>query len=160
MDPAPAKIPIGQAEVLTTGDDLLILAIGSMVSEAMDACDALADQGIQSTVVNCRFVKPLDADQLIRLGHYFSRIITVEENVLQGGFGSAVLELLGDHGALPSHIRRIGIPDRFVEHGAPSILRSKYGLNAENIIATALELFSRTDTSDEQMRRTAHAAVK
>lgn len=133
LEPSPQKLPIGQVERLTRGDDLLILAIGSMVAEALIAHNHLDGQGIQTTVVNSRFVKPLDANQIVDLVRPFSRIMTVEENVLHGGFGSAVLELLADHGALPPYIKRIGIPDRFIEHGAQSILRAKYGLNAEGI---------------------------
>jgi 1-deoxy-D-xylulose-5-phosphate synthase len=108
-----------------------------MVAEALMAHNHLSAQGIQTTVVNSRFVKPLDADQIVDLVRPFSRIITIEENVLHGGFGSAVLELLADHGALPPYIKRIGIPDRFIEHGAQSILRAKYGLNADGITTAA-----------------------
>jgi 1-deoxy-D-xylulose-5-phosphate synthase len=140
IEPSPNKLPIGEMEILTRGDDLLILAIGSMVSEALIAYNHLSAQGVQTTVVNSRFVKPLDAKQIVELVRPFSRIITVEENALHGGFGSAVLELLADHGALQPHIKRIGIPDRFIEHGAQSILRAKYGLNAEGITAAAQAL--------------------
>ncbi len=140
IEPSPKQLPIGQMEVLTRGDDLLILAIGNMVAEALMANNLLSAQGIQTTVVNSRFVKPLDANQIVDLVQPFSHVLTVEENALQGGFGSAVLELLGDHGVLPRHIKRIGIPDRFIEHGAPSILRAKYGLNAEGITNAAQAL--------------------
>jgi 1-deoxy-D-xylulose-5-phosphate synthase len=146
IEPSPNKLPIGQVERLTRGDDLLILAIGSMVAEALMAHNHLRAQGIQTTVVNSRFVKPLDADQIVDLVRPFTRIITVEENVLHGGFGSAVLELLADHGALPPYIKRIGIPDRFIEHGSQSILRAKYGLNAEGI-TTAAHALMKIDNS-------------
>lgn len=137
IEPSPKTLPIGQVEILTRGDDLLIMAIGSMVAEALMAHNHLSTQGIQTTVVNSRFVKPLDTDQIVDLVRPFSRIMTIEENVLQGGFGSAVLELLADHGALSPYIKRIGIPDRFIEHGTQSILRAKYGLNAESITTAA-----------------------
>jgi 1-deoxy-D-xylulose-5-phosphate synthase len=140
IDPEPVTIPIGQIEVLTQGEDLLVLAIGSMVAEAVKAHERLRSAGIQSTVVNCRFVKPLDVDALVRLASSFTRIITVEENTLHGGFGSAILEMLSDQGALPQVIRRIGIPDQFVEHGALPVLRAKYGLDAEGIVTAAQEL--------------------
>jgi 1-deoxy-D-xylulose-5-phosphate synthase len=146
IEPSPNKLPIGQVERLTRGDDLLILAIGSMVAEALMAHNHLRAQGIQTTVVNSRFVKPLDADQIVDLVRPFTRIMTVEENVLHGGFGSAVLELLADHGALPPYIKRIGIPDRFIEHGSQSILRAKYGLNAEGI-TTAAHALMKIDNS-------------
>jgi 1-deoxy-D-xylulose-5-phosphate synthase len=156
IEPNPEKLPIGKVEVLTKGDDLLILAIGSMVAEALEALDHLEAQGIRATVVNSRFVKPLDANQLVHLVRPFSRVITVEENALQGGFGSAVLELLVDHGALPPFIKRIGIPDRFIEHGAQSILRAKYGLNAEGIATAARALMK---ISDSPIRPAPYAAA-
>jgi 1-deoxy-D-xylulose-5-phosphate synthase len=156
VEPFPEKLPIGQAEVLTQGDDLLIIAVGSMVAEALMAHDLLDAQGIETTVVNGRFIKPLDADQLTHLVRPHSRFITVEENALQGGFGSAVLELLADHGALPPFIKRIGIPDRFVEHGAQSILRAKYGLNAEGIATAARALMK---IGNSPIRPASHAAA-
>jgi 1-deoxy-D-xylulose-5-phosphate synthase len=156
LEPSPKKLPIGQVELLTKGDDLLILAIGSMVAEALLAHDHLDAQGIRATVVNSRFVKPLDANQIVDLVGPFSRVITVEENTLHGGFGSAVLELLADHDALPPFIKRIGIPDRFIEHGAQSILRAKYGLNAEGIAAAAHALMK---ISNVPIRPAPHAAV-
>ena len=91
-------------------------------------------------MVNCRFVKPLDTALLVDLAGQHSRIITVEENVLQGGFGSAVLECLNDAGVAGFSLKRIGIPDVFVEHGAPDTLRSKYGLDADGIARTALAI--------------------
>lgn len=157
IDPEPTTIPIGQVEILTQGDDLLILAIGSMVMEAVKAQERLHREGIQATVVNCRFVKPLDVDQLVRLARSFSRIITVEENTLHGGFGSAILEILGDQGALPKVIKRIGIPDQFVEHGALPVLRAKYGLDAAGIVAAVQELMC---SDRDSICPAAHAAAK
>jgi len=121
-------VPIGKGEVLQKGDDILILAIGRSVSEALTACVTLAEKGISATVVNCRFVKPLDADLIGALAREIPRIITVEENVRQGGFGSAVLECLCDQGITGFRLQCIGIPDTFVEHGSQKILRSKYGI--------------------------------
>jgi len=140
LDPVPAPISLGQAEILTRGDDLLILAIGKMVTDALEAHLRLKSEDIQCTVVNCRFVKPLDADQILSLVKQIPNIITVEENVLQGGFGSAVMELISDQFTGPVHIRRIGITDEFIEHGAVSVLRAKYGLNADGIVSTAKKL--------------------
>ena len=157
LDATPTALPIGRMEVLTQGDDLLILAIGNMVAEAMTAHNKLKEKGINTTVVNSRFIKPLDADQVVDLVRPFSRLITVEENALHGGFGSAVFELLGDHGVMPSQIKRIGIPDRFIEHGAPSILRAKYGLNAEGIASAVRAMMEHNETST---RPAAHAVVK
>ena len=133
-------IEIGRARIVTEGDDLLILSIGRCVHESMKAADILKEKGFAATVVNCRFVKPLDTALLVDLAGQHSRIITVEENVLQGGFGSAVLECLNDAGVAGFSLKRIGIPDVFVEHGAPDTLRSKYGLDADGIARTALAM--------------------
>ena len=131
------KVPIGQAEVLREGEDLLILALGSSVYPALDAAAMLEEQGFSATVVNARFIKPLDEDLILTLAARHGRVLTVEENVLAGGFGSAVLELLVDR-ELSVAVKRLGIPDTFVEHGSPAILRQKYGLDADGILRGAL----------------------
>jgi len=133
-------IPMGKGEVLQKGDDILILAIGQSVSEAITACVMLAEKGISATVVNCRFVKPLDADLIGTLARKIPRIITVEENVRQGGFGSAVLECLSDQGITGFLLECIGIPDTFVEHGPQKMLRSKYKIDAPAIVNTAKKI--------------------
>jgi 1-deoxy-D-xylulose-5-phosphate synthase len=127
-------LPIGKAEVLTTGSDVAILAIGVTVREALEAGKQLKAQNISATVVNSRFVKPLDAELITRLAREIPIILTVEENVLQGGFGSAVLECLAEHGITGCRVVRLGIPDTFVEHGSQKILRSKYGIDAPAIV--------------------------
>lgn len=133
-------LPIGKGEVLQKGNDVLILAIGRSVSDALIAHAALAEQGISAAVVNCRFVKPLDIDLIAALAREIPRIITVEENVRQGGFGSAVLECLSDQRINAFHMECIGIPDIFVEHGPQKILRSKYGIDASSIVNAAKRL--------------------
>jgi 1-deoxy-D-xylulose-5-phosphate synthase len=133
------QIPLGRAEVLRQGEDLLILAIGASVHPSLQAAAELEKQGYQATVVNARFVKPLDEQLILTLAARRGRVLTVEENVAQGGFGSAVLELLADHGLLVP-VKRLAVPDRFMEHGAPDLLRQKYGLNAAGILKGALEL--------------------
>jgi 1-deoxy-D-xylulose-5-phosphate synthase len=135
-------IPMGKAEVLQKGDDILILAIGRSVSEALTAHATLAEKGISATIVNCRFVKPLDADLIGNLARKIPRIITVEENVRQGGFGSAVMECLCDQGITGFLLERIGIPDTFVEHGPQKMLRSKYGIDAAAIVNTAKKIIN------------------
>jgi len=137
-------LPLGKAEILAEGDDLLILAIGRSVIEAMNARTELSDAGISATVVNCRFVKPLDMDLIGGLVRKIPRVITVEENVRQGGFGSAVLEGLSDADIHDFRMRRIGIRDVFVEHGSQEILRSKYAVDAQAIVRAAEELTGRT----------------
>ncbi len=136
-------ILIGKGEILNNGKDILILAIGSSVYEALSAQSLLMEQDIAATVVNCRFVKPLDVDLITSLAKKIPRIITVEENVCQGGFGSAVLECLGDKGITNFSVKRIGIPDTFVEHGPQDFLRSKYGIDAPAIVNAAKELMKR-----------------
>jgi 1-deoxy-D-xylulose-5-phosphate synthase len=133
-------LPIGKGEVLQRGNDVLILAIGRSVSDALIAHATLAEKGISATVVNCRFVKPLDVDLIGALAREIPRIITVEENVRQGGFGSAVLECLSDQGITGFRLECIGIPDIFVEHGPQKMLRSKYGIDSSNIVDTAKRL--------------------
>jgi 1-deoxy-D-xylulose-5-phosphate synthase len=141
--PAPAGIqpvPIGKAEVLQEGDDCLILAIGRSVLEAQKASARLAEQGVSAAVVNCRFVKPLDRELIWRMAASFSRIVTVEENMLQGGFGSAVLEALHDAGIPVASLLRLGIQDTFVEHGPQAVLRARHGVDAEAIVAAVMRL--------------------
>ncbi|MFO7687068.1 MAG: 1-deoxy-D-xylulose-5-phosphate synthase [Desulfobacterales bacterium] len=133
-------LPIGKAEVLATGDDVLILAVGLVVNEALKARRILAAEGLAATVVNCRFVKPLDSELIAALAAKIPRIVTVEENMLAGGFGSAVLECVSDLGIDGCRFRRIGIPDIFIEHGPQKLLRSKYGIDAPAIAAAARQL--------------------
>ncbi|MBW2054393.1 MAG: 1-deoxy-D-xylulose-5-phosphate synthase [Deltaproteobacteria bacterium] len=133
-------LSIGKGEVLQRGNDVLILAIGRSVNDALIAHATLAEQGISATVVNCRFVKPLDVDLIGALAREIPRIITVEENVRQGGFGSAVLEGLSDQGITGFRLECIGIPDIFVEHGPQKMLRSKYGIDASSIVDAAKRL--------------------
>lgn len=140
MDNQYAPIPIGKGEVLKKGDDVLILAIGASVLEALSAHSTLMEQGISATVVNCRFVKPIDSDLIISLARKIPRIITVEENVRKGGFGSAVLECLSEQRITGLLLECIGIPDTFVEHGSPDLLRTKYGIDAPAIVNAAKQL--------------------
>jgi 1-deoxy-D-xylulose-5-phosphate synthase len=135
-------LPIGKAEILTEGPDILILAIGHLVAEALDAHSLLLEHGISATVVNCRFVKPLDAERISALAEKIPRIITVEENVLQGGFGSAVLEALNDAGVNGYYLERLGISNMFVEHGPQQVLRSKYGVDTTAILETAKRMMN------------------
>ncbi len=139
-DPA-LPLEIGKAKVLCDGDDLLIIAVGTGVRQALNARDILAEEGIFATVINARFVKPLDEALLSAMAAKFKRIITVEEHVLAGGFGSAVLELFMDRGLTDLRVKRIGVPDCFVEHGPQEILRNAYRIDAEAVAAAARELY-------------------
>ena len=143
-------IPIGKAEIVETGNDVLILAVGQPLNAARDASRLLASEGIGATVVNCRFIKPLDEETISGLAEKIPRIITVEENVLVGGFGSAVLECLSDNAISGFKLKRIGIPDQFVEHGSQKRLRAKYGIDAQAITQAARLL---TATGDVRNRK-------
>jgi 1-deoxy-D-xylulose-5-phosphate synthase len=131
----PEPLPVGQGELLRDGTDALIVAIGSRVLPALQAAVELeAESGLSVAVYNARFVKPLPAEDLTALAGRFGRILTVEENALQGGFGSAVVELLSDEGKLSATtVKRLGIPDHFVEHGPQKVLREMLGIHKQGI---------------------------
>lgn len=131
---------MGKGEVLREGKDILILAIGSTVYPSFYAAEKLAGEDIHAAVINARFLKPLDGDLISEWAEKTGKVLTVEENVLQGGFGSAVLELLQEKGLASIQSKRLGIPDLYVEHGAQSILRSKYGIDEEGIIRGVKEM--------------------
>ncbi len=131
----PQLLEIGKAEILRdAGSDVGIVAYGSMVHPALQAAERLAREGVEATVVNARFVKPLDAGLLLALARTKRLIVTVEEAYLAGGFGSAVVELLEENG-LQDKVRvvRMGIPDRWVTHGDAKLLLAKYGLDSDGI---------------------------
>jgi 1-deoxy-D-xylulose-5-phosphate synthase len=127
-------LKIGRGELLRDGEDGLIVAIGIMVEEALAAADQLAKQGIEISVIDACFVKPLDSKLIISQAEKVPFIITAEENVLQGGFGASILELLSDTG-LTIPVMRIGIPDHFVAQGTQAELRAQLGLNVGGIIS-------------------------
>ena len=135
------EIPIGKSEVLRYGADVAIFALGASVEPARKATERLTAEGIEATVVNVRFAKPLDTSLIKELAGSIKRIVTVEENVLSGGFGSAVLNFLQNEGISDIKVKNIGVPDQFIEHGAQEILRKKYGLDEEGIFNSVLELF-------------------
>jgi 1-deoxy-D-xylulose-5-phosphate synthase len=130
----PQLLDVGKAEILRDGGEVAIIAYGSMVHPSLAAAENLAKEGIETTVVNARFVKPLDAPLLLALARTRRLIVTVEEAYLAGGFGSAVLELLEENG-LQDKIRvvRMGVPDRLITHGDAKLLLAKYGLDADGI---------------------------
>jgi len=135
-------LPVGRARVIQHGGDIALLAIGKMVGVAEAAALQLAESGIGATVVDARFVKPLDPE-LATLAARHRAVLTVEDGTLAGGFGSAVLELLAECGvSVP--VRRLGLPDHFIEHGAQSVLLSGFGLSPEGVAAAARELLPRS----------------
>jgi 1-deoxy-D-xylulose-5-phosphate synthase len=140
IDREPQLLEIGKGEILRDGGEVAIVAYGSMVHPSLQAAENLAKGGMETTVVNARFVKPLDAELLLALARTKRLIVTVEEAYLAGGFGSAVLELLEENG-LQDRVRvvRMGIPDRLVTHGDPKLLLAKYGLDADGIYTRVKE---------------------
>jgi len=134
-------IPVGKGEILRRGEDVAILAIGVMVPAAVEAAQELTARGIEATVVNARFVKPLDSELILDLAGNIKRMVTVEENTLNGGFGSSVIDLLQKSGISDVQVKSLGIPDEFVEQGSQAILRSKYGLDAKGIAGQVLTFF-------------------
>lgn len=155
----PEKIEIGNAEILREGSDLAIVAYGSMVYPALEAADKLSDDGISATVVNARFVKPLDGETLLSLARRHHTMITVEEAYLAGGFGSAVMELFEADGLLDrTTVHRMGVADEIVTHGDPKVLLDRFGLNAEGIYAKAKQTLS--DQTDKQQQPQRLKAVK
>jgi len=138
------KIPIGRAEVLMQGKELLMLAIGNRVYPCLEAAKELEKEGHSVSVVNCRFVKPLDS-RLARMASRIGNVLIVEENALQGGFGSAVLEAFADRGVSNVAVKRIGIPDSFIDHGSQETLRSQCRIDTKRIILEAKKVCSRHD---------------
>ncbi len=133
------KIPLGKAELLKKGADMTIIALGTMVGEALKAAMRLEGAGINAGVLNARFVKPMDEESILAEAVRTGRILTVEEGSLQGGFGSAVLEVLESRG-VHAVVKRLGIPDSFVEHGTQAELLAELGLDSDGIEKAAIEL--------------------
>src|SRR5918996_4968880 len=128
----PERLPIGTGELLREGERVALVGYGSGVGKALGAADLLADRGLEVTVADARFAKPLDAGLLAQLAAEHDLLVTVEEGVLMGGFGSAVWESLSEGGAAPRMLR-VGLPDRYVTHGAPKLLHEEVGFTPERI---------------------------
>ncbi len=126
-------LPIGKGEILRDGQDVAILALGSTVYPALAAAEGLAAEGIECTVANARFAKPLDTELISNLATRTKRLLTVEESAIAGGFGSAVLQLLESSGLVEVRAKCIGLPDEFVEHGPQELFRSMFDLDSEGI---------------------------
>lgn len=133
LDEPLQQLTIGNGQQLKAGNDIVLLAIGAMVEPCQKASELLAARGIQAAVVNARFIKPLDAQMIRRLSRDTGMIVTVEDNVLAGGFGAAVLEYINDQQFNWVKMLRLGFPDQFIEHGTREQLLKKYGLTAEGI---------------------------
>jgi len=138
----PQEIPIGRGELLTDGERVALLGYGYGVQVALRAAGILGEHGLQVTVADGRFAKPLDTELVQRLGRENELVVTVEENVLPGGFGAAVLEHLEDAFVEPqsrARVMRIGLPDRYVTHGKPALLREEVGLTGEAVAKRVLQ---------------------
>lgn len=127
------KLNIGEAEILVQGKDVCLIGVGSMVCECISAASMLKKDGISVEVINIRFIKPLDKKLLSGVFKRIKRVLTVEENVLTGGFGSAIMEFLTEEELGDVQLKRIGFPDKFIEHGPRNLLLEKYGLKSEHI---------------------------
>jgi 1-deoxy-D-xylulose-5-phosphate synthase len=136
-----SRTPIqwGKSETLRIGGDITIAAIGSMVSVALEAATLLAEQGIEATVLNARFVKPLDTEALLLAAEITGKIVTVEENARAGGFGEAVRNAVQEvRQDVP--VKVLALPDRFIEHGTQAQLKEEAGLTSQAVVQAVLEM--------------------
>ncbi len=133
----PKLLPIGKAEIIKEGQDVVLLALGNMNSTASCVSRILQERGISCGHINARFVCPLDKETIIRAANSYKLIVTLEDHTIVGGFGSAVMELLNENGNR-AQVLRIGWPNSFIEHGKEQQLREKYGLTAERISKTIM----------------------
>ncbi|MBV9241731.1 MAG: 1-deoxy-D-xylulose-5-phosphate synthase [Acidobacteria bacterium] len=149
----PTKLEIGKAEVVIEGSDVAILAYGEMVYPAVEAAQQLAKDGIHATVVNARFVKPLDEELFTEIATSHSLIVTAEDAYLAGGFGSAVLELLEEKGLTQkTRVVRLGVSDEIVSHGDPKTLLAHYGLSPDGIADKVRETLDAMETPRDSQR--------
>ncbi len=136
-------LPLGKGEILRNGKDAALIAIGNMVQPSLEASDILSESGIETTVVNARFVKPIDHELIAQVAKDHSAIVTLEENAVHGGFGSAIMEsIVEQQPTIKNNTKflHIGLPDYFIEHGSQSILREKLGLDPKNIAKKIMAL--------------------
>ncbi|MBD2307537.1 1-deoxy-D-xylulose-5-phosphate synthase [Chroococcidiopsis sp. FACHB-1243] len=134
------SLPIGKGEILRHGDDLLLIGFGAMVHPAMQVAEILREHGIEATVINARFAKPLDTELILPLAKQIGRVVTLEEGCLMGGFGSAVAEALLDANVVVP-VKRIGIPDTLVDHAEPNESKADLGLTSPQIAETVRQAF-------------------
>lgn len=138
-----APLELGRSEVLSWGVDGCLVACGALLPRCIDAAEQLRESGLEVGVINARFLKPLDTETILKAIRECGFVVTVEEATLAGGFGSAVLEAAADAGVDASHVRRLGIPDHFVEHGERDELLADLGMDVASIVATCRELSTR-----------------
>ena len=133
-------LPIGKGEILRNGDDILLIGYGSMVQTATQVAEILSEHGQEATVINARFVKPLDTELILPLARRIGKVVTLEEGCLMGGFGSAVAETLLDNDILVQ-IKRFGVPDILVDHAQPNESKADLGLSSPQIAETIIKKF-------------------
>ena len=133
----PETVKIGSWEKLEPGDDIVFLAVGTMVDSALLARKTLVDHGISAEVINCRFVKPMDLEMLNDIAGRHRALVTIEENSVEGGFGATVARYLSDRMRPGQRVYTLGIPDRFFTHNSQGALRDEAGLSPDAIAATA-----------------------
>ncbi|MBE9107306.1 1-deoxy-D-xylulose-5-phosphate synthase, partial [Nostoc cf. edaphicum LEGE 07299] len=139
-------LEIGKGEILRTGDDVLIVAYGTMVYPGMQAAEILSEHGIEATVINARFVKPLDTELILPLAKKIGRVVTLEEGCVMGGFGSALAEALIDADILVP-VKRFGVPDVLVDHAEPNESKTELGLTSHQIAERVLQAFFKQQVS-------------
>jgi 1-deoxy-D-xylulose-5-phosphate synthase len=139
-------LEIGKGEILRTGDDVLIVAYGTMVYPGMQAAEILSEHGIEATVINARFVKPLDTELILPLAKKIGRVVTLEEGCVMGGFGSAIAEALMDADILVP-VKRFGVPDVLVDHAEPNESKTELGLTSHQIAERVLQAFFKQQVS-------------
>ncbi len=140
LDPEIKAIPVGEAELLRDGDDVLLVALGNRVHPALEAAAELAAEGIAAAVLNARFAKPLDAQRIVSWAERCRCVVAVEEHSGRAGFGGAVLELFAERG-VRTPVRCLAIPDRVIEHGSSEAQRTRLGLDTAGIVRAARDLF-------------------
>jgi 1-deoxy-D-xylulose-5-phosphate synthase len=153
IEGARTPIELGRAEVIDWGHDGMIVACGTLANEAIKAAAALREEGLDVGVINARFVKPLDTETILRAVATSPFVVTVEEAALAAGFGGAVVEAATDAALGCTHVRRLGIPDHFIEHAERGELLADLGLNAAGIAAACRQMAARTDVKQADRRR-------
>lgn len=146
VDEAAPPLPFGKGALVREGKDLLLLAIGTSLATCMEAAEQLSQRGIEAAVINARFVKPLDKDLILTWAGTTGHVVTVEEHMKAGGFGSAVLELFSDEGLSNIATARVGIEDHFVEHGPREALCRRQGISTEGIVEASFRVLGQTQS--------------
>ena len=146
LDEALQELPVGKGELIREGKDVAILSLGATVYPSLEAARELEKAGLECMVINARFAKPLDSELILSAAKKTKRLLTVEENTLAGGFGSAVLQLLQSSNK-NVQVRCLGLPEAFIEHGSQGLLRSRYNLDAQGIARQVLNSFPELSSS-------------